>query len=46
MIESRIFGHEEIDAIEQILQPQQGADAFVERVFVSDHGLGLGLTEL
>ena len=42
MIERRILRDEKINTVEQILQTQERADAFIERIFVGDHWLENG----
>ena len=49
MIEWCVLRDKKINAIEQIFQPQQGADTFIQGIFVGNHALdgrGWGLGEL
>jgi hypothetical protein len=39
MIERRLALDELAQPVEQMLEPQHGADAFVERIFVADHAM-------
>ena len=40
MVERMLTLGEDVEAFEQILQPQQSPDAFVQRIFVKDQSDG------
>lgn len=42
MIVGGILSDEEMYAVEQILEPQQGSNAFAEGILVNDHGNRVG----